>query len=121
MTAEKGEWKTEKTMLRLLYFSTAQVFVTRNDVDEIAASSAVANKRQNVTGALGYNGRNFCQVLEGEPRIVRALAEKIAKDDRHSGFKVIGERTVTDRFFGEWSMRLIDDLDFDLLINAMRA
>ncbi|EBA11681.1 BLUF [Roseobacter sp. CCS2] len=90
-------------------------------VNEIAAVSAQANAQRDVTGALAYNGRNFCQVLEGEDAVVRNLIAKIEQDPRHSGFKIIDKKSVDHRHFAEWSMKLVSDLDFSTVINAMNA
>lgn len=108
-------------MIRILYFSTAETHVGNADVADIVETSAKKNKAQEITGALAFNGRNFCQVLEGEAKAVRALIETIRKDTRHSGFKVIDEKSVEARHFPDWSMHRVSDLDFSDLVNAMRA
>lgn len=108
-------------MLRLLYFSTAQADLTAQDVDDIVAHSAQWNLENGITGALAYNGRNFCQLLEGEEAAVRALVKVIEADSRHSGFKVIDEKPIEARFFPDWSMHRVSDLDFSVVINAMQG
>lgn len=113
--------KTEREMIRILYFSTARPSVSYADVEEIVAKSKAANEARGITGALAFNGRNFCQVLEGEKAEVNALLETIQNDERHGGFKVIDEKEITQRHFPDWSMQLVDDLDFSAVINAMRA
>ncbi len=92
-----------------------------DELNAIVAKAADANAAQNVTGALAYNGRNFCQCLEGDEDTVRGLLQVIEQDPRHSGFKVIDEKQITDRYFEDWSMRLVDGLDFSVIINAMKA
>lgn len=106
-------------MLRLLYFSTAQAGLGTSDVDGIVAKAQEKNSSMGITGALAFNGRNFCQVLEGEETTVRGLVMEIQGDPRHSGFKVLDERQVSERHFPDWSMRRVDDLDFSVVINAM--
>lgn len=108
-------------MIRILYFSTAAAELTPGDVDAIVDHARAWNSDHGVTGALTYNGRNFCQVLEGDEDVVRGLVANIAKDSRHSGFKVLDEKPVTERHFGEWSMRRVEGLDFSTVINAMNA
>jgi len=95
--------------------------VDRAEVDRIVAHATQKNAALGITGALAYNGRNFCQLLEGKEDVVRALVATIAQDPRHSGFKVIDEREVTDAHFEGWSMKLVKDLDFSEIINAMKA
>ncbi|KIN75368.1 Activator of photopigment [Sulfitobacter noctilucae] len=108
-------------MIRILYFSTARTSVSHSDVDDIVTHAVENNARMGITGALAYNGRNFCQLLEGDEGKVRALIETISKDDRHSGFKVIDERAVEARHYADWSLKRVSELDFSEIINAMQA
>tara|TARA_R110002124_G_scaffold126246_3_gene285745 strand:- start:357 stop:683 length:327 start_codon:yes stop_codon:yes gene_type:complete len=107
-------------MIRLLYFSTARASLVPSDVDEIVNEAQLHNKMHGITGALAYNGRNFCQLLEGKEPAVRALIENIKKDDRHSGFKIIDEKQIDTRAFPDWSLLRVEDLDFSSVINAMQ-
>jgi hypothetical protein len=95
--------------------------VDSKEVDRIVAHAAQKNAALGVTGALAYNGRNFCQLLEGEEHTVRALIDTIAQDPRHAGFKIIDERQVEAPHFAGWSMQRVADLDFSAVINAMQA
>ena len=108
-------------MIRILYFSTAKADISRNEVTALVDHARAANETLGVTGALAFNGRNFCQVLEGPEDTVRNLIAKISSDARHSGFKIIDEKTVAGRHFSDWSMELVNDLDFSRVINAMAA
>ena len=108
-------------MIRLMYFSTATQNMSGADVDEIIAHSVKKNTERGVTGMLAYNGRNFCQVLEGEKEAVDDLVEVIRADVRHSGFKVLGEKPITQRHYEGWAMKRVDDLDFSEAINVMDA
>lgn len=112
--------KVSSQMLRLLYFSTARADIDKSDVDDIVEVAEKKNKKLGITGALAFNGRNFCQVLEGDENAVRALIEEIEADKRHSGFKIIDEKAVETRHFPDWSMQLVTDLDFSALINSMK-
>jgi hypothetical protein len=108
-------------LLRILYFSTANADLTETDVNALVAHSVKANAARDVTGALAFNSRNFCQLLEGEEQTVRALVGLIQTDKRHSGFKVIDEKYAEGRAFPHWSMERVRDLDFSVVINAMNA
>ena len=108
-------------MLRLLYFSTAAADLPNAEVDDIVRHAARANSVLGITGALAFNGRNFCQLLEGPEGEVRALVDIISKDSRHSGFKIIDEKEVDEPFFPGWSMQRVSDLDFSTVINAMQG
>jgi len=108
-------------MIRLVYFSTAKADIKSADVDKIVEEAAIKNREVGITGALGYNGRNFCQCLEGDDIAVRSLVEAISKDERHSGFKVIDEKEITARQFADWGMMRVEGLDFSVIIDSMRA
>ncbi len=108
-------------MIRMLYFSTASAEFKKSDLPGLVAHAEAANAEQDITGALAYNGRNFCQVLEGEDRAVRDLIERIALDRRHSGFKILDERRISSRVYPDFSLKLVDDLNFGEVINAMNA
>lgn len=108
-------------MIRILYFSTARADISRAEVNAIVEHARGANRERGVTGALAFNGRNFCQVLEGPEEIVRDLVAKISLDERHSGFKIIDEKPIDTQHFSSWSMEMVDDLDFSRVINAMAA
>lgn len=108
-------------MIRLLYFSTAEADLSNEDVDGIVAHAQRANAMLGITGALAYNGRNFCQLLEGPEAVVRALVEVIRQDDRHSGFKILDEKQIDVPAFPDWSMHRVKGLDFSTVINAMKA
>ena len=108
-------------MIRTLYFSTAMPNVKKPEFEAIVAHANTANRARNITGALAFNGRNFCQCLEGEEADVRSLLAIIERDDRHSGFKILDEKEIDARHFPEWSMQMVDGLDFSRVVNAMNA
>ncbi|MEM6938978.1 MAG: BLUF domain-containing protein [Pseudomonadota bacterium] len=108
-------------MIRLLYFSTARGHVGTAEVDDIVAHASQKNEALGITGALAYNGRNFCQLLEGEEGAVMGLLQEIEADPRHGGFKLLDQKEILKRHFPDWSMRRVRDLDFSVVINAMHA
>lgn len=107
-------------MKRILYFSTASAELIESDIEAIVEQAQINNAAQQVTGALGYNGRNFCQLLEGSPCVLDTLVDKISKDPRHTGFKVLDEKPIAERAFPSWTMQRVNDLDFQVVIDAMK-
>ena len=120
MFLSEQEKRGSDGMLRLLYFSNAADNLDSSEVDEIVAHSARANSERGITGALAFNGRNFCQLLEGPEVEVRKLVEVISQDRRHGGFKIIDEKQVAGPYFKDWSMQRVDALEFSTVINAMQ-
>ena len=89
-----------------LYISTAPS-LTREDVNEILASSARNNPESGVTGFLLYNGRNFLQLLEGEEAALDDLMSRIHKDERHTGVSMLSAVDIEDRTCPEWDMKRV--------------
>lgn len=108
-------------MIRILYFSTARPTVDSAEVDRIVAHAATKNKALGITGALAYNGRNFCQLLEGDESVIKDLMQTIEADPRHAGFKVLDQKEIETRHFSDWTMERVSELDFSTVINAMHA
>jgi hypothetical protein len=52
-----------------------------------------------------YGNGTFLQSIEGEDDSVKALLEKISQDPRHRGFKVLRRDMISERLYGDWSMR----------------
>ena len=53
-------------MLRLIYFSNAQLGLNVQDLEQIMTLSVSNNAATGVTGILLFNGLNFLQILEGD-------------------------------------------------------
>jgi hypothetical protein len=91
---------------RLVYRSHSRVPADRR-ADALSAifDAARANNEQlQVTGALLITDHYFVQTLEGEEGRVRALFERIRRDERHDEVKVIAEEAPAERVFGQWAM-----------------
>lgn len=73
-------------------------------VDEILAVSRTNNAKAGITGALIYDNRTFLQSLEGEPEDIRAVFNRISRDSRHTGIRLLSVRKQQDRLFPDWSM-----------------
>ena len=74
------------------------------DIAAILVSARRNNMRDELTGALVYNGRNFLQLLEGPDEKVDACLTVIRGDPRHSGMIEVRRRPVETRNFAEWAM-----------------
>jgi len=91
-------------LLSVIYVSVADPLIRDEDIADILISARRNNARDDLTGALIYNGANFMQLLEGEPKAVDACLDVIRADPRHSGMTEIRRRTLEMRDFGEWFM-----------------
>ena len=94
-------------MRQLLYISTG-CDIDGLDLAEILSASERNNARDQITGFLVFNGRNFLQFVEGAADRLGALLERLHGDARHSGLVVLEDRPLTVRTFPEWSMRHVE-------------
>jgi hypothetical protein len=91
---------------RLVYRSHSRV---ASDGRQAALASIFEVARANnaelqVTGALLVTDHYFVQTLEGEEGRVRALFDRIRRDERHDEVIVIAEEAPAERVFGQWAM-----------------
>jgi hypothetical protein len=91
-------------LLSVTYVSVADPLIGDEDIAAILVSARRNNLRDELTGALVYNGHNFLQLLEGPADRVDACLAVIREDPRHSGMIEVRRRTVEARDFGEWAM-----------------
>ena len=91
-------------MLQVLYVSGASKQMSDDDIQDILATSRRNNLRDGVTGMLLWADGVFIQVLEGEPKTVRALFGRIQDDRRHRNVMAVLEQSADTRLFSQWSM-----------------
>lgn len=91
-------------MLSVIYVSVADPLIREEDIAAILVTARRNNARDDLTGALIYNGHNFLQLLEGPEKEVEACLAAIREDPRHSGMTEVRRLTVEDRDFAEWFM-----------------
>ena len=106
-------------MYRLFYMSTARRDLEKAEVNRMVAAAALKNALLSITGAIGYDGERFAQILEGDKNDVTGLMETIRADNRHSGIVIIAEKTVERRIYEGWGMKHMDSLIFDDFESAM--
>ena len=113
-------------MYQLIYQSACRTGLTLDVLREIAQESAKRNRERGITGVMLVQDRNVVQVLEGEEDAVRALYNKISKDNRHGACTVLLPRHCEARAFSDWHMGLSevepDDEDlFRLAVSTIKA
>ncbi|HIV73111.1 MAG TPA: BLUF domain-containing protein [Candidatus Aquabacterium excrementipullorum] len=98
---------------RLIYVSRATMPATPHDLQRLHALSERSNRRQDITGALGFTGRYFIQCIEGRAEAVDALMARIDTDPRHAEVVVLCTLDTDKRHFDQWSMRYFDSHALD--------
>jgi hypothetical protein len=91
-------------MIEYVYTSSAVGPFTEDDLLELLGKARKNNENLGITGMLLYKDGDFMQALEGNEDRVRELSKRIAEDPRHTNFKVLLERSCTQREFPDWSM-----------------
>ncbi|MDQ8187360.1 BLUF domain-containing protein [Pelagicoccus sp. SDUM812002] len=100
---------------RLIYRSTAEEETLSNEeLAKLQYSSVSNNNALGISGILVLSGDQFLQVLEGNSTRVNELYLKIAQDPRHHSIQLISFESITERYFSDWGMRLIDLYDLPL-------
>jgi len=99
-------------LVRLNYASTATFQPNVQGGVEVEVARILKQSRRNnrelaVGGVLHYGNGYFFQCLEGERDSVEQLYRRIAQDPRHTEVRTLGIGAVTERLFGDWSMKYL--------------
>ncbi|MES2886091.1 MAG: BLUF domain-containing protein [Pseudomonadota bacterium] len=89
---------------KLIYASQAIKPVDTGALQAILEIARIRNEQDGVTGFLLYADESFLQILEGEEAVLSATYERIAKDARHSGLRLLQRSPISKRRFGSWTM-----------------
>ncbi|MET3780735.1 hypothetical protein ABIC32_001380 [Brevundimonas sp. 1080] len=93
---------------RLIYRSHAEGLPPEIALAKIFHVSVRKNTRLKITGALGFSGSSYIQLLEGPPPAIDGLLRTIQADTRHSQLKVLLRASAEGRLVPRWSMASID-------------
>ena len=75
------------------------------DVIAIADESQSNNQRDSITGLLLFDGKCWCQYIEGPQRAVADLYARLQRDSRHCNMSVLQHgRAPEERAFPNWRM-----------------
>lgn len=100
-------------VVQLFYVSRAVAPCDTRTVQSILNQSRRNNWRQGVTGCLLFSGRCFAQVLEGDERTIAVALERIERDPRHTGVRLVARRGVKERAYADWSMAYVHALNLE--------
>lgn len=91
-------------LIHCIYVSAATHEFGQDELSELLQAARLTNSRLGVTGMLLFAEGTFFQVLEGPPRTVDDLYERISRDRRHSEVAKIIREPIARRSFDEWTM-----------------
>jgi hypothetical protein len=89
------------------YTSLAALDLSEEQLRSIHEAAHTLNGIDGISGLLLFNGTHFLQCVEGPPDAIDDLIERLRRDPRHSGFEIRDERMADERYFGDWSMKLV--------------
>lgn len=95
-------------MERLVYFSRALTPDPAQALDSILAASIWNNARQRITGALGFSGLTYVQMLEGPTASLDALLNQLLADPRHTELTILSRVHTDLRLVPGWTMARTD-------------
>ncbi len=85
----------ELPIQRFLYISRLAGTTPTSAIGLILRQARERNRPDGIGGALVFDGERFCQLMEGPPEAVSALAARIERDPRHRSFHVLHNVTGT--------------------------
>lgn len=71
---------------------------------EILGVSERNNRRDELTGVLLRHDGRFLQAIEGRRADVDRLMDRLHCDPRHANLRLLSDRAVPTRLFGDWAM-----------------
>lgn len=105
----------------MLYHSELANSASPSCVPEIIKTARAFNANHGVTGILVFDGHRFLQHLEGQQQILQDLILRIAKDPRHTNFRLqYAGINSSERQYRNWSMAYAPIEDEVLLTNFTR-
>lgn len=106
---------TSARLHEVLYVSTMAPTASISIVADIAPKARIANQAREITGLLIFDGMRFCQQLEGRPKDVLALMDRICKDPRHTNIEILHQGPLAERRFRRFSLGYISIDEVDVL------
>ncbi len=90
----------------VVYRSRAIEALSPPELLALTRAARERNEREAVTGVMVYDHRHFYQWLEGPGEGVDRIMNSILRDRRHTEIEVLDKKTVRERAFADWSMKL---------------
>lgn len=94
----------DENLYYLAYRSTAKANISSDEIDYILANAKVSNMRENVTGALLFDGSDFFQFIEGPKRSLDEIYDCIQQSSKHHSIKQVAYNPSNKRYFNNWHM-----------------
>ena len=108
---------------QFLYVSCLSAECALADVVRVISTSRRSNAVAGITGVLCFDGKNFCQYLEGEVPVLEPLRLSILADWRHRDIRILLDGKMAARRFSGWRVGFAYHDTTPLLsrLNALRG
>lgn len=103
------------SLYELVYTSLAERPMDTQALTELLEEARVFNAEHGITGMLVYHRQEFLQLLEGDEVEVKALFERICRDQRHRQVYAMWEGPLAERSFDQWAMAFVAPADDQLI------
>ncbi len=93
-------------MRQIIYRSTTTAGSSRaaDDIPGILRQAVARNGIDGIAGLLYTEDDAFLRAIEGPPESMSELLARLYNDERHRDLKILVDRPVTHREFGDWTM-----------------
>ncbi len=93
-------------MRQIIYRSTTTAPSGRasDDIPGILRQAVARNGIDGITGLLYSEEASFLQVIEGPDDSIVDLLDSLRADPRHRDMRILVDRPITTREFGDWTM-----------------
>lgn len=89
------------------YVSRASSAMSEAEFTLLGLDAGRLNALDGITGLLVFNGKRFCQTIEGAPAAIDDLLGRLRRDPRHDEFTVVNDEATETRRFRSWDMHLL--------------
>jgi hypothetical protein len=119
--------RQESIMRQIVYRSitTAPSGRAADDIPGIVQDALARNGLEGITGLLYCEDDSFLQVIEGHDDSIDELLDRLEADKRHRGLRILTDREIAEREFGDWTMAYRDRResvdDFDKRLRVLLA
>lgn len=94
-------------MVYSMYASDARQAIRSDEMNAILTVSQRNNAVNQITGFLYHEEGVFLQYIEGPEKAIFDTLNRIKKDVRHTGFRLLSTGALKHRYFSEWDMGLV--------------
>lgn len=91
-------------MKKIIYSSKAVDAFSKAALVDLLEQARKRNQAAGISGMLIYADSSFLQIMEGEADAVDALFGRIRLDPRHRDIRLLCDKYLSKRRFGQWSM-----------------